>query len=149
MMEHEHPKLDGFKVTVSIPCEYGDMDVQGHINNVHFIKYFQNARVAYLEQVGYIEEYLATGIGVVVATVFCRFLKPIKYPDVVLVGVRITQLESDRFTMSYQLVSRDLNEVIATGETLMVSFDTKNKKKVEIPEKPYLAIVALEGKIIK
>ena len=45
-----HPALDDFAVTVRIPVQWGEMDAYGHVNNTVFFRYFESARVEYLER---------------------------------------------------------------------------------------------------
>ena len=39
--------------TCLIPIRWGDMDAYGHVNNTVYFRYMEQARVEYLEQLGF------------------------------------------------------------------------------------------------
>ena len=51
-----HPLLEGFPVVVETPIAWGDMDYFRHVNNIVFFRYFESARIAYLERIRFEDE---------------------------------------------------------------------------------------------
>ncbi|MGE0353535.1 MAG: acyl-CoA thioesterase [Gemmatimonadales bacterium] len=139
------PQLDGFPVSLSIPVQWGEMDAYGHVNNAVFFRYFESARIAYLERSGFARSMERERIGAILHSTFCRFRAPLRYPDVVEVGGRCSKLEDDRFTMEYLVVSRNHDAVAAEGWGVIVSFDYAAGKKTAIPGAVREAIIGLEG----
>ncbi len=43
-------ELNGFPLTMRVPVLWGDMDPLGHVNNTRFFRWFESARVAYLDR---------------------------------------------------------------------------------------------------
>ena len=125
-----HELLTDYPIVVEVPVAWGDMDAFGHVNNVMFFRYFETARIAYLERIGFRGE---TGIGPILAATQCRFRRPLAYPDTVLVGVRVSEVGDDRFTHEYRLVSRALDDVAAEGTGVVVSYDYGDKTRCAIP----------------
>lgn len=139
--------LRPFPVVVEIPVQWGEMDFFRHVNNTVFFRYFESARIAYLDAIGFREEETRGGVGPILASTHCRFRRPLTYPDTVLVGARTTAVGADRFTMEYRLVSRAQGEVAAEGGGVLVSYDYAAGRKAPLPE-PVRAIIArLEGEI--
>ncbi len=62
------------------------------------------------------------------------------YPDTLLVGSRITDVEQDRFKMEYQVVSKKQGKVTTTGTATIVMFDFTTNRKAPISEKLMSAI---------
>ena len=122
-----------YPVTVSVPVIWGDMDAFQHVNNTVYFRYFENARLAYLEQTGYMQSMEQTGLGIILADTRCRFRMPLTYPDTVVIGTRLSSLGRDRFTMEYAVFSERHQKLAATGEGLIVSFDYRNHCKTAIP----------------
>ena len=122
--------LDGFPVVLEIPVAWGDMDAFGHVNNTMFFRYFESARIAFLERIGF---RAGDGPGPILAFTQCRFRRPLVYPDTVCVGARVKELSDDRFTHEYRLISRKLNEIAAEGSGVVVAYDYRNGTKCMIP----------------
>ena len=51
----------------------GEMDSFQHLNNAVYFRYFENARIAYLERIGWWQQVGPTGIGPILASVQARF----------------------------------------------------------------------------
>jgi len=132
--------LDGFPIVVSPDLRWADMDAFGHVNNTLFFRYFEIARIRYL---GAIEFDRPTGIGPILGYTACRFLRPLTYPDRIRVGVRVTDLQEDRFTQEYVLVSEEEDRVAAVGEGVVVAYDYDHGEKASLPEAVKRRIVAL------
>ncbi|MCE9530629.1 MAG: acyl-CoA thioesterase [Planctomycetes bacterium] len=122
------------------------MDSFRHVNNVVYFRYFENARVEYFEKLNWKDDLAATGIGPIVATAQARFRRAVQHPDTLLVGVRVSEMSEDRYTMDYRIVSKKLNEVTTLGDTVVVAFSYSDGKKVAIPLELKKRIEQIEGK---
>ena len=74
-------------VSVSFPIQWGVQDMFGHVNNVHFLKWFESGRVSYLMQCG--ARLTSEGVGPILAAIQCDYIKQIKYPDTITVGTSL------------------------------------------------------------
>lgn len=137
--------LSEFPVVVSFPVAWGEMDAFQHVNNIVYFRYFESARIAYFESIGYNDLAKREGLGPILASTDCRFKMPLTYPDTVRIGARVTSLEQDRFTMEYTIVSQTHNRVAASGHGVIVSFDYRANTKTALPERIVAAIWGLEG----
>ena len=126
--------LASYPVIIQMPVAWGEMDAFGHVNNIVYFRYFESARIAYLERIRGIEYMKETNIGPILASTQCRFRAPLTYPDTVSVGTRIHSIEGDRFTMDYCVVSHNLQKVAAEGDGLVVIFDYAQNKKTTQPD---------------
>lgn len=144
-MEELSTLLATFPVVIEIPVAWGDMDAFGHVNNTVFFRYFESARIAYLERLEFRGADGGPGIGPILASTQCRFRRPLAYPDTVLVGARVAQLGDDRFTHEYRLVSQALKEIAAEGTGIVVAYDYSARTKCAIPAPVRARIEALEG----
>lgn len=133
-----------FPVVFETPVAWGEMDSFGHVNNIVYFRYFESARLAYFERVGFLEEMERSGIGPILATTKCRFKKALTYPDRIRVGATAKDLRDDRFTMLYCIESEALGTVAADGEGLIVAYDYNEQRKASLPDSVRAAIVELE-----
>ena len=125
--------LDEYPVRFETPVAWGEMDAFQHVNNVVYFKYFESARLAYFEQIGYTSWMEKHGVGPILASTSCRFRQALSYPDRVVVGARVTDLGEDRFTMRYRIVSEKLDAIAAEGEGLVVNFNYRDNRKETLP----------------
>lgn len=120
---------------------WGDMDAFGHVNNVQYYRYIESARIAYLMALNIFDQDILT----VVASSQCKYLSPVFYPDVLHIGVRIEELRNSAFRMHYVLWSKAQNQVVATGEAVLVCVTKHDSKKVNIPDSIRNKIIQLES----
>lgn len=131
------------------------MDAFGHVNNTVFFRWFETARIVFLEAIGFTAGGEAKGsagraeaVGPILGSTSCRFRRPVVFPDTVTVGVRTLSVDEDRFTHAYRAVSRGLGEIVAEGEGVVVSYDYAAKRKTAFPPSVRAAIdgLALDGR---
>lgn len=141
-----HSDLEGFPVVIELPVQWGEMDVFQHVNNVMYFRYFESARIAYLERIGHIETMNATGIGPILASARCDFKRPLTYPDRIFVGIRVSEMGTDRFTMQFRIFSEKLQRIAAEGDGVIVSYNYRERRKAPIPHEVRRRIEELEGR---
>lgn len=143
-----HPDLAGFPVVVEIDVAWGEMDAYQHVNNVVYFRYFENARLPWLDKIGWMRIREERGLGPIIASTSARYRRPLSYPDRIAVGVRVKEMQYDRVTIEYRLVSAKWNAIAADGEAVVVSYDYTGNKKCPVPEEVKAAIATLQPGII-
>jgi acyl-CoA thioester hydrolase len=138
-------ELAGFPVVVEQDVAWGDMDAYQHVNNVVYFRYFENARIPWLERIGWMKLRDQSGLGPIIASTSARYRRPVSYPDRILIGVRASDVQTDRLTIEYRIVSVKLNALAADGQAVVVSYDYNAAKKCPIPESVRAAIQELEA----
>lgn len=139
--------LKDFPVVVEFPVAWGEMDSFGHVNNVHYFRYFENARIAYAGRIRLHEHKDETGVGPILASTSCRYRHPLVFPDTLRVGARIVKMDEDRFTMQYCVVSEKLGKIAAEGDGVIVMYDYRANTKTAIPEVIRRRVRALEKNV--
>ncbi|WP_240205606.1 thioesterase family protein [Vibrio sp. CyArs1] len=132
--------LKDYSVVTEIPVAWGEMDALNHVNNAVYFRYFETARLDYFSHINLMEDMAVTNIGPVLGENYCRYKLPVTYPDTLLVGSRITEVQEDRFKMEYQVVSKKLGKVTTTGTATIVMFDFTTNQKALISDKLMSAI---------
>lgn len=136
--------LKDFKVKVEMPVEWGDVDVYGHVNNVTYFRYFQEARVKYYKKVGIKTDISKNESGAVLKSISCKFLVPLDYPDKITIGAKVTSIEGSEITMEHY-ISSEKKGLIAFGESVLVIYDFELQKKLDVPENILNEIEKTEG----
>jgi acyl-CoA thioester hydrolase len=137
--------LRGFPVIIVQPVLWGEMDAYQHVNNVVYFRYFENARLEYVQRLRWPEFEAATGIGPILAATEARFRKALTYPDTIAISARVCEVAQDRFEFEHRIVSRRLGAVTTEGQGTVVSFDYRAGRKVPLPDELKERIRALEA----
>lgn len=134
-MKSKEKHFAKYPVVIEFPIDWGDMDSFQHVNNIIYFRYFENARLAYFEKKEIILLLKEKNIGPILAETQCRFRAPLTYPDTISVATKTTEIKSDRFTMKYLIYSEKLKRIAATGSSVVVYYDYKEKCKADIPKR--------------
>lgn len=136
--------LKDFKIKVQMPVEWGDVDVYGHINNITYFRYFQEARVEYYKKVGIKIDVGGNEAGAVLKSISCKFIVPLDYPDIVTIGAKVTSIVDAEITMEHFVLS-EKKGLVAIGESVLVIYDFKLQKKLDVPKNVLTEIEKIEG----
>jgi acyl-CoA thioester hydrolase len=116
-----------FRTTVDV--RYRDLDTMGHVNNAVYASYFEQARVAYFEEV---LDVPLREIESVLASLEIDFRRPVEIDDDVTVALRVPELGESSLPMEYEV--RTDGAVAATGETVQVAVDSETNSSRPIPD---------------
>jgi acyl-CoA thioester hydrolase len=118
--------------TSLIPIRWGDMDAYGHVNNTVYFRYMEQARVEYLEKLGF--KVMPRGSAPVIINASCTFLVPLNYPGVVEVRMFCGPPAAAACRPHYEIRLQGDDTVYATGDSKIVWMDVANGKSVPIPD---------------
>lgn len=136
--------LDRFPVQLEVPIAWGEMDAFQHVNNLVYLRWFESARIAYLDNCNYASVMEETGIGPILRDTKIRYRIPLTYPGKIIVATRVTRMEEDRFTMEHIVYSLDHDKVAAEGEAVIVCVNYRENCKAAIPEAYKKLIMEME-----
>ena len=125
------------------PIHWGEMDAFSHLNNVVFYRYAESARIAYLQALGMFDGDMVT----MLAASSCQYLRPVTYPDTLLLGVRCQRLGTTSIVMEYSYYSSAQQAIVATADAVIVRLDSKGKNKVPWTSDERMRLQALEKQV--
>lgn len=129
-----------------VEVRYGDLDPQGHVNNAKHLTYFEQARVAYMVELGlFTKDQSFMEIGIILADVHLTYLEPIYYGQNIKVGVHTARLGNKSMTWEQNIVDADAGRALAKGEVVVVAYDYKEEKTISIPDEWRERISAFES----
>ena len=123
----------GHCLTLEADVQWRDMDAFQHVNNISYLIWFERIRIAFMERFGGDEYHRADGLAPVLASVQCKYRFPLTYPDRILIGVAVRDVQEDGFIQDYAVYSLGHNVVAAQGEGRLVYFDFNKGGKTAIP----------------
>ena len=129
-----------------IEVRYGDLDPQGHVNNAKHLTYFEQARVAYMIELGlFTKDQSFMEIGVILADVHITYHAPIYFGQNIRVGVHPAKLGNKSMTWKQNIIDADTDKELARGEVLVVTYDYQSGKTIPIPHEWREKIGEFEG----
>ncbi|KAI3626016.1 hypothetical protein CBS9595_001377 [Malassezia furfur] len=122
---------------------WADVDQFRHVNNAHYIRWLENGRMHWFKQLSrnlpqslYEDIEQGRNIGVILATNYCRYRRPLNYPDMALIGtaVKMPLERNDRFKTRSVIYSVNQRAVVADGENDTVTYDYNKLQKAPMPQ---------------
>lgn len=123
---------------------WGDHDQFQHVNNVHFVRWFESARMWFANQLCQTPEFSdqrrqeinrGTGKSFILAGINVRYRKPVLYPDTILIGQACQlPLAKDRFILRAAAYSLAQQTIVAVSAQDCVTYDYTKLAKCDIPD---------------
>ena len=127
-MEHKRKLI----YATILPIRWGDMDAMNHVNNTVYFRYMEQARIEWLESLGY-----GTGQhteeGPVIVNAGCTYLVPLVYPGNVEVRMFIGHPGRSSLPTHYELRLQGNEKLYATGDAKMVWINPASGRSIPLP----------------
>lgn len=129
--------------------QYYETDQMGIVHHSNYIRWFEETRVDYMEQMGYgYKQAAEQGIDFAVLSVTCDYKSMVRFGDTVKIYMSISSLTGSRMTVEYKVIDADSGQLCATGESGHFYFHNKKQRpislKKELPEL-YALFAAVSG----
>lgn len=124
-------------IIVNERVRFVDTDMMGVVHHSNYFRWFEIARVAYLEQAGVkLLDLLEKGYNVPVSDVRCSYKESARYDDELAICARMLELNRAKMVFSYQVRRIKDNALLAEGVTCNV-FASKEGKIRRLSDKYY------------
>ena len=121
-------------LTTRMSVRWGDMDAYGHVNNTVYFRYFEQARVEWLEQLDFPVD-PSEASGPVIINASCTFMIPVNYPATVIVKLYAGDPGRSSVMTWYELLVEGDDRVFAEGAAKVVWMDMQSGKSVPLPDR--------------
>lgn len=121
------------------PVVWGDIDGLGHVNNIRYYEYAQEARVLHINAV------LPDTFYTVIVATSCQYMSEVFYPDVIKVGVRVKHIGTTSFTHEFAYYSTAQDKIVAVSDSVVVLMDKATKQKTAITDEVRSVIANLNN----
>lgn len=135
-----------FKHSMRLEIRFVDVDAFGHVNNAHYLTYFEQARVKYFDEIVN-WKYDWSKQGIILARAEINYKMPALFRDEIVILTRCSRIGTKSFDLEYIMVRMmDGKEVLlADAISVMVAFDYSLNQSIPVPGEWREAINKYEG----
>lgn len=131
--------------TVEVAVRWSDMDAYGHVNNVQYLRYLEEARVYAFHQ-WFGQERSLLEEGVLVARSEIDYLAPMTFTyEPALVTLWCSAISGATFDISYVVGQRGSDVTFAQAESTLVTYDLTAQRPRRIADHERAAIESVVG----
>ncbi|MEY3408109.1 MAG: hypothetical protein RL038_1170 [Actinomycetota bacterium] len=118
---------------MQIPLRWNDFDSLAHVNNVRYLEFLQDGRVALFTGMGLSRDYLQT-IGHFVARSEIDYLIPISMNESeIKLVIWVQKVGGASYNLGYEIINA-ANEICARAMTVMVTVELASNTVTRIPD---------------
>lgn len=113
--------------SVLIQIPFYDVDMMEVAWHGHYVKYFEQARCALLDKIGY--NYLAmqaSGYAWPVVSLKIKYIKPLRFQQTIEVKACLVEYEN-RMKIEYQVLDHHTQAVLTKGSTTQLAIDLRDE----------------------
>ncbi len=97
---------------------YYETDQMGIVHHSNYIRWFEDARVDFLEKVGFSYDKMEElGVMIVVLGASCEYKFSARFGDRVIIIPKISEFNGFKLTVTYRVLNKADGTLLATGET--------------------------------
>ncbi len=149
-MDKEKDK-EKFPVSTEVHVRFADVDAMGHVNNAHYLTFFEQARVSYFKRLHSLDLRrmdASSAFGFIVAEIGVKFLSPAYLDEVMVVRIRVEEMRNKAFRFEYEVSDKDSGRMVATGFSVQVMYNYQKKETFPIPEDLKASMLGLQGGVL-
>ena len=117
--------------------KYSDTDQMGIVHHSNYLKYFENARIAWLRHLGVSYKKIEQdGILMPVVSSSLQFIVPLYFDDEITIEIILTDVPKATLSFKYK-IKNQINQLVCRGETKLAFLNSKTMKPVRVPKNIY------------
>jgi len=134
-----------YRYNIIVPDDAEDLN--GHVNNVEYLRWMQNAALLHSDSLGCTKATKAAGATWVVRTHRIEYFRPAFAGDEISVLTWVRNVRRVQSLRKYKVIRRKDNVLLAEGETDWVFVDAQSSKLRSIPKdiKALFAVIPEEN----
>ena len=138
-----------FKNYYDVVVTFDKVDMLHIVNNAVYFNYFEQARIKYAKDIGFLPE---KGIALDGTTFYMvrneiNYLKAALFEDKLRVYTRIAYIKNSSFGFEHIIENLDTGIIVAEGTGVLAHVDPAIKKSVPLPEEFYQKVIGYEHKV--
>ena len=119
--------------------QFYETDQMAIVHHSNYIHWFEEARVDFMEQMGFnYERSMTYGIHIATIGVSCDYKSMFRFGDFAVISARLSLLTPARMTVTYEVTDKATGELRTTGETRHCYVSSEKLRPVslkkEVPE---------------
>jgi acyl-CoA thioester hydrolase len=135
--------MEGYRVVFAHEILFRDLDALGHVNNVAFVAFMEDARVEYWKALR--RELSARRIDFIIAELTCRYHSPARFGETLVIGIRVADLGHKSFRFEYRMEDKATGRLVVEGRSVQVMYDYEGRQSIPLDDLTREAMAAVEG----
>lgn len=109
-------------------ANYYETDQMGIVHHTNYIRYFEEARLDFMRQIGCsCKDLEKQGIIIPVVDAYARYIKSVEFDDEIKVLITFKKFNGVRMEFSYEIRFSETDELAVTGNTSHCFTNTEHK----------------------
>ncbi|WP_462411805.1 acyl-CoA thioesterase [Neobacillus sp. Marseille-QA0830] len=117
---------------IQVTVRFGETDALGHINNTSYFIYLEEARIRFIETLGF--SLNTNQWNFILASTKCDFISQGYFNQNLLIRTYVSKIGTKSFDLNHDIICAKTNQKIAKGKAVMVCFDFDKQRSETIPE---------------
>lgn len=116
---------------IQVTVRFSETDALGHINNTSYFIYLEEARIRFIESLGF---YMDTQKwNFILASTKCDFLSQGYFNQQLVIKTYVSKIGSKSFHLNHDIFLKGTNEIVAKGNAIMVYFNFEKQISEPLP----------------
>jgi len=115
-----------------IRVRFCETDAVGHVNNVSYFIYLEEARVDFTKQIGLSLE--TKDVTMAVVSLHCDFIAQAYFDQVIQVETAVAKIGRKSFTLVHDIRDKESQTLIARGESVVVWLNGEKNKAIPLDD---------------
>ncbi len=114
---------------------YVETDQMGVVHHSNYYPWFEMGRTEFTKATG-MKYTDVENIGVMMPLTesYCKYIKPAKYEDEIIIETSIEELTAVKIIFSYKIIKKENNELLAKGNTTQAFVDKNNFRVMNLKQ---------------
>lgn len=139
--------MEGYPIVFEHEVLFRDLDAMGHVNNVAFTAFMEDARMQYWKALR--REAGLKKVNFILAEITCSYQSSAYLGETLLIGIRARKLGNKSFRFEYRMEEKLSGRLVAEGSSVQVMYDYERQKSAPLSDKLRKALALLEGLSLK
>jgi acyl-CoA thioester hydrolase len=107
---------------------YSETDQMGVAHNKSYFEWFEIGRTEFCRSKGIpYKEVEAQGFYLVVVEALCRYRKPLRYDQTIIIKVTLREASSKKVVFDYEILTKEERRLVASGHTVHIATDARGE----------------------
>lgn len=107
---------------------YYETDMMSIVHHSNYIRFFEEARCDFMEQIGCnVKKLEDNGVSVAVVDAYAKYIVPLKFDDKVYITTKLTKLSAAKMEFEYEIRFADTDILATAGKTSHCCVNRSNK----------------------
>lgn len=118
---------------IEVYVRFSETDAAGHVNNVSYFSYFEEARTKLFRDIGIDEDHKQSHLSFILASTKCDYLAQAYAGQMLKVSTNVSRVGNKSFSVKHVITNADTGLAVAEASATMVCFNYADQKTESIP----------------